>query len=140
MQRQIKFRQPIFMNGKFNEWHYWGFIDGSFVGPEKSWVSGKESYQLTGLTDKNGNEIWEGDVVSSPIDDDEDKVFLEVIFQDGMFGVMRPTYSNTENGEDYGEEFCSLSDLIDINYWRKEEPEFQVEVIGNCFENPDLLK
>jgi hypothetical protein len=58
MQREIKFRQ--YYNGEFR---YFGFIDEGFTSPPSS---KKEKYpveQFTGLHDKNGKEIYEGDIV-----------------------------------------------------------------------------
>ena len=70
--RETKFRQPIWMDGKFAYWHYWGFVKrGEFTGPgyhaEKAL---EESQQFTGRRDSKrteefpkGQEIYAGDKV-----------------------------------------------------------------------------
>lgn len=71
--------------------------------------------QFTGLKDKNGREIYEGDVVL--IHQWNRK--YEVIFESGMFkvkGNTRFSLCTTTNGE------------------------LTCEVIGNIYENPELLK
>lgn len=66
--REIKFRQPILVRGKFEYWHYWGFLsEGQFASPEinsSSINKAKETIQqFTGLHDRNGREIYEGDIL-----------------------------------------------------------------------------
>ena len=95
--------------------------------------------QFTGLKDKNGKEIHEGDIVSTLEDGN-----LEVIFQDGMFGCITCRPQSNENGTEYYDEFVPLNDLIDVGYWGStdgfKKPVFTLEVIGNIYENPELLK
>jgi uncharacterized phage protein (TIGR01671 family) len=85
--------------------------------------------QYTGLTDKNGNKIFEGDIVKYI----PSKTILQVLYINGAFAVtyIPNGYSpiNWEieyEGEDY--DFAISNDYLT-----------RLEVIGNIFDNPELL-
>lgn len=93
--------------------------------------------QYTGLTDKNGARIFEGDIVRATIERAErcqsPRIENGVIGYDciGMIGLI--LYKD-KNGENVWSDFfneLSLSGLIEDYYF---------EIIGNIHDNPDILK
>ena len=78
--------------------------------------------QYTGLTDKNGNKIWENDVVrktdTNPL---------------GWGRVRDCTVSFDKQG------YWLLTTTYGDGYWIGEFESEQLEVIGNIFDDPELL-
>lgn len=73
--------------------------------------------QFTGLRDKNGQKIWENDIV-------------EIHAEDGYFLIQ---WSDTEARWDMVNEIDGF--VVDFdNYWS-----YEVEVVGNVIDNPDLI-
>lgn len=75
--------------------------------------------QYTGLTDKNGRKIFERDIVKVVDKSHENEVFGigDISFGDGSWKL------------------CG-----EILYWLEDIISFEFEVIGNIFDNPNLLK
>ena len=125
--RTIKFRGKSCNTG---EWFYGNlYVADSFGSTyiHKSMDSFLEVYsetigQFTGLKDKNGKEIYEGDIVKWKADNR----LYAVIFNWGMF------YASVEvcNQEIYGG--FPLHALVG--------DEKGIEIVGNIYDNPELLK
>lgn len=82
-----------------------------------------ELMQFTGLKDKNGKEVFEGDVIR---DSDGFEGIVQYDKSYGMYGIAYlPTKSN---GID-----MTFEELKD-KYWNT------FEVVGNIYENPELLE
>ena len=124
MNREIKFRGKNYEN----KWKYgdlvqekWGQGKAIMIKKETTAWSVLEDTvgQYTGLHDKNGKEIYEGDIVV----DKEDEVMGEITWNEEeasfYFSILY------ENGT-YEEE--KLNDWASV-----------LEVIGNIYDNPELL-
>ncbi len=126
--RTIKFRawtgsKMVYNTELFDYYAEWG--SGSLQAREMFPDAGINEYQTyplmqyTGLTDKNGKEIYEGDVLTAK-----------------YAGSSQPAYKNQVvwDGAEYGFSFANA--FANAPLWTWED----IEVIGNVFENPELLK
>ena len=152
-QRPIKFKQVIWDYDKdiLLEIHGWGFIDETFISPVTSGVDPEhnyQSYQFTGLLDKNGKEIYEGDIVKVPVEINQDTFgeysYREIKFNNGGF---YSSYLNSQKGQimprGYTASFIIEEPDIDIKLmlWSEEPRKIDnFEVIGDIYSNPELLK
>ena len=120
--RDIKFRGKHIDNGK---WVYGNNIQIQIDGSgrvcicehaNQRWLDPNTVGQFTGMCDKNGKEIFDGDILNT-----EKYQIVEVIFDNGAF--MTRYFLN--NGMEHRIMFWDLGAM---------------EVIGNIHDNPELMK
>lgn len=84
-----------------------------------------ELMQSTGLVDKNGKEVFVGDVIAIEVDDTETPINARVS-QNSKIGVLM--FHVFEDNED-----VPMVELLEDN-------SVAFEIIGNAYENPELLE
>jgi len=127
MNRQIKFKRAHFIDEECNQFsHYseWGVgIKGStFTSPSSNnYALYFIDYKLTGLKDKKGVDICEFDILKSIYNSIGNLVCTPKLVYEDLRWVLKGTNGNFE----YLDYYESYTELL---------------VIGNVYENPELLK
>ena len=89
----------------------------------KYWIDIDTIGQFTGLYDKNGKEIYEGDILMYC-----GEMKIIVVFNHGAFGY----YSRSDD-------FITFSQNVNFSFWKNDEDD-KFEIIGNIYDNPELIK
>lgn len=154
MTREILFRAKRVDNGEWVEGYLWIGNNSAYITPWNLGISYSENHvsafaheidqeticQYTGLHDKNGKEIYEGDIIS----------FSHSKYKrsnkDELWGGLGETEEYTRN---YAVEFVNTYCTYGLRA-RNESIHFvlkqatinthDVKVIGNIYDNPELLK
>lgn len=120
-----------------DEWYVIDCQSQTLMDGEGGKISDYKMYlqQFTGLKDKNGKDIYEGDVCIYKTGEKKGGVYSEETVFKGFVRYDEARFEiGSHNG--YGGEWEDLSMLI--GHYHKIAKEF--EVIGNIFENPELIK
>ena len=129
--REIKFRgwerelKMMVYDTELGGWHF--EYGGNPVRAVNQMINEEDYFydlmQYTGLKDRNGTDIYEGDILST----DLSRPYLVVEFRNGAF-----MYQCQDNGKDY----YDIMMPIDVEH---NQDKF-AEIIGNIYENPELLE
>ena len=113
--REIKFRAWDKLNKEMNNIEFINFQERRAYKNDVSYLNfnDTELMQYTGLNDKNGKEIYEGDILFESFGEE----YFKVVFENGIFRAEADGYSS------------DLENYDDI-----------CEVVGNIYENPELME
>lgn len=98
-----------------------------------SWIDTDNIMQYTGLKDKNGKGIYEGDIVSFG------KYVYTIIYEIGGFNLCDKEGLMIGKIGGNNDHVYPLQVLYLDCCW-EENSAFDIEVIGNIYENPELLR
>lgn len=123
--RTIQFRAWDKVNQKMVSHSYLECHRSGFRLFDEDWAKQYELMQYTGLKDKTGKEIYEGDIVRA-----------------NTGGVGKVKFGDfMVEGHDYYSNFCNAGWYVQFNGGDDETADLDPcdEIIGNIYENPELL-
>lgn len=140
MNREILFKAKRKDNGEWVEGGYFSepYTEKKFIICWNSFGLGFNEFievdpdticQFTGLTDKSGQKIWENDIVTITIECDDYFNLSETGIVEYSYGQYELKVKTTDGKEAYSNLINKLS-----------EAPFEIEKLGNIFDNPDLLE
>lgn len=141
--REILFKAKRIDNGEWvegylikdlheEEWYIGYLFGGDAHDTDVAKIDPNTICQYTGLTDKNGNKIWENDILSVLLIGETDEQKENCIVRYGR----KAENFRIELG--FNLEWTKTDYLrCDICFWTENR---EVEVIGNIFDNPELLE
>ena len=127
MSREIKFR--VWNNNEVI-FHHLEFTDTGILSEDDPLTQGRVVYQqYTGLKDKNGKEIYEGDILGYP-ENRNDETMVEIRWAEAYSGEQWCEFEL----RDYKGQYIPGGKLSDL--YGGGHPEYRV-VVGNIFEGVD---
>lgn len=120
--REIKFRAWVIRSEAMDKINMMRYEDNQTIFGWKGDGVTMEIMQFTGLMDKNGKEIYEGDVIKFKVD------FPDAEFDNGVVRFAAGGHWTSQTEDD-------LEELLS-----EELKDLKGEVIGNIHEHPELLK
>ena len=158
MNREIKFRAwdtvlksmvPSFDNWIDFDGNYWTTPDVTHDTPNTEIVRGHNYIlmQFTGLHDKNGKEIYEGDVFKKPVKINQslhgDWAIYEFLLKNGLT-IVSYIRSEKDTGIPRGYLASPYFDEFDVDtktiMFATQVTLNDCEIIGNIYQNPELIK
>lgn len=129
--RKILFRGKRKDNGEWTEGYFFKSWDRTFLlwgmtgdSPNMVEVIPETVGQFTGLTDKNGKKIFEGDIVR-----------YETIAHNGYEGIYKVVFEDRNGCGYFGIAYSDIETCV----FCYSTPASQMDIIGNVHDNPELL-
>ena len=118
--------RKIIFKGWNNKYKCWDYVNNPME--DCALIDQNSVGQYTGIDDSNGKHIYEGDILFVKVlrADNYFEYNTDVIFEDGAFWI------KGENTNDY--------DTLLYAYINPKSPLVELEVVGNVFSNPEILK
>lgn len=145
--REIKFRVWGMLSRTMHGWNEIFDLPAWEIFPGTPEQRAYMVMQYTGLKDKNGSEIYEGDILKVPSINDHvhgNYSYKEVIYRNGTWIVQ---YIKSEKGQVVPRGYmaghlidCYDHDYKDLVFYDDRLEHTDIEIAGNIYENPELLK